>query len=121
MASALQRALKIVSHYGRRYQLRFNASKTKIIIAGSRVDMDFYKATHPWHLNGDTVSVVDNNECLGLIASGLDEEIKNVDPNITQSIYSLFAGPAFSFKCMLSPVGASTFFLSSYLACVLSN
>ena len=103
--SALQSALQIVSHYGRRYQIKFNADKTKIIVTGSRVDMDFYKDTHPWKLNGETISVVDNNEHLGLVVSGLDEEQKNVDQNIAQCRKSLFAllGPAYSFKCLLSP------------------
>ena len=47
-----------------------------------------------------------NNEHLGLIASGLDEEAKNIDKKITQCRNSLFAllGPAFSFKCLLSPL-----------------
>ena len=105
-ASALQAALNIVSHYGHRYHLKFNASKTKIIIAGSKQDMTYYRDTKPWQLNGEKVSVVENNEHLGLIASGLDEEAKNIDKKITQCRNSLFAllGPAFSFKCLLSPL-----------------
>ena len=39
--SSLQGALNIVSHYGKRYQLNFNADKTKIIVTGSKVDMNF--------------------------------------------------------------------------------
>ena len=60
----------------------------------------------PWKLNGERVSVVENNEHLGIIASGLDEEAKNIDKKITQCRNSLFAflGPAFSFKCLLSPL-----------------
>ena len=48
---------------------------------------------------------MDNNDCLGLIVSGLDEEQKNVDQNITLCRGSLFnlLGPSFSFKCLLSP------------------
>ena len=38
--SALQAALDIVSHYARRYQLRFNAGKTKIVISGSKADIN---------------------------------------------------------------------------------
>ena len=103
--SALQAALNIVSHYGYRYQLKFNAGKTKIIITGSKQDMTYYKDTHPWKLNGETVSVVDDNDHLGLIASGLEEESKNIDQNITKCRNSIFSllGPAFAFKCMLSP------------------
>ena len=104
--SGLQGALNIVNHYGKRYHLKFNADKTKIVVTGSKVDMSYYKETTPWKLNSETVPVVDNNDHLGLIVSGLDEEQKNVDQNIFQCRKSLFSllGPAYSFKCMLSPV-----------------
>ena len=67
--------------------------------------MQFYEDTTPWKLNGETVSVVDKNEHLGLIVSGLNEEQKNVDENIQKCRKSLFAllGPAYAFKCLLSP------------------
>ena len=39
--SGLQGALNIVSHYGKRYQLTFNADKTKIVVSGSNVDIQF--------------------------------------------------------------------------------
>ena len=50
--------------------------------------------------------MVDNNEHLGLIVSGADEEQKNVDENITKCRNSLLAllGPAFAYKCLLSPL-----------------
>ena len=104
--SALQSALGIVSHYAKRYQLRFNADKTKIVVTGSKSDMNFYKETHPWHLNGETISVVDNNDHLGLVVSGMEEEQKNIDQNIQKCRNSLFGllGAAYSYKCMLSPV-----------------
>ena len=72
--SGLQGALDIVSHYGKRYQVTFIAGKTKIIVTGSKLDMEFYKNTKPWHLNGKTIPMVDNNEHLGILVSGLDEE-----------------------------------------------
>ena len=62
--SALQSALGIVSHYAKRYQLRFNVDKTKIVVTGSKADMNYYKETHLWNLNGETVSVVDDNDHL---------------------------------------------------------
>ena len=104
--SGLQGALDIMSHYARRYQLQFNAEKTKIVVTGSKVDMDFYKSTCPWTLNGEKISVVDTNEHLGLTVSGHNEELRNVDENISKCRASLFAllGPAFAFKCMLSPL-----------------
>ena len=104
--SGLQGALDIIAHYARRYQLRFNAEKTKIVVTGSKHDMNFYKETKPWTLNGETVRVVDSNEHLGIVVSGSDEEQKNVDANIIKCRNYLFAllGPAFSYKCLLSPI-----------------
>ena len=104
--SSLQGALNIVSHYGKRYQLNFNADKTKIVVTGSKVDMQYFQDISPWTLNGERVSVVEDNEHLGLIVSGLSEEQKNVDSNIQQCRNSLFGllGPAYSYKCLLSPV-----------------
>ena len=103
---SLQSALTITSHYGNRYQLRFNASKTKVVVTGSRIDMTYYADTSPWHLDGKTISVVDTNEHLGLLVSGLDEEQKNVDENVLKCRKSLFGllGPAYAYKCLLSPL-----------------
>ena len=103
--SGLQGALDIISHYAKQYQLKFNADKTKVVVAGSKVDMEFYKETTPWTLDGERVKVVDSNEHLGLIVAGSDEEQKNVDENIIKCRNSLFAllGPAFSYRCLLSP------------------
>ena len=104
--SGLQGALDIVSQYAQRYQVIFNAEKTKIVVTGSKLDMDFFKDTRPWHLDGERVTVVDDNEHLGLILSGLNEEQKNIDNNITQCRNSLFKllGPALSYKCLSSIV-----------------
>ena len=104
--SGLQGALDIMSHYAKSHQLKFNAGKTKIVVTGSKVDMSFYKETTPWTLNGETVRVVDNNEHLGLIVSGIDEERKNIDENIIKCRKSLLAllGPAYAFRCLLSPM-----------------
>ena len=74
-------------------------------MTGSKVDMNFYKETKPWHLDGVKIPVVDNNEHLGLVVSGLGEEEKNVDENIKKCRKSIFAllGPAFSHRCLLPP------------------
>ena len=103
--SGLQAALDLISHYARRYQLRFNAEKTKIVITGSKHDISFYKDTSPWTLNGEVVRVVDTNEHLGLQVSGGDEEQLNIDENIVKCRNSLFSllGPAYSYRCLLSP------------------
>ena len=71
--SSIQSALDAVSHYGKRYQLKFNADKTKIVITGSKHDITFYQETRPWTLNGERVQVTDKNEHLGLVVSGIDE------------------------------------------------
>ena len=57
-------------------------------------------------MDGQIIDVVDNNEHLGQIVSGSRQEEKNVDLRIKKARNSLFAllGPAFSFKCLLSPV-----------------
>ena len=75
-------------------------------MTGSRHDMNYYKDVSPWSLNGEKIMVVTENDHLGLIVSGLDEEKKNIDRNITQCRGSLFTllGPALSFKCKLSPL-----------------
>ena len=89
--SGLQASLDIMSDCANKYQLKFNADKTKIVISGSKLDMAYYKDTRPWTLNGERVRVVDTNEHLGLVVSGLDEEQKNVDANLVKCRNSLFA------------------------------
>ena len=104
--SGLQGALDIMSHYAKRYQLKFNAGKTKIVVSGSRIDMALYKSTCPWTLDGERICIEDTNEHLGLIVAGQNKELRNVDENINKCRNSMFAllGPAFAYKCMLSPV-----------------
>ena len=104
--SGLQGALDIINHYAKLYQLKFNPSKTKVVVTGSKIDMAFYKDTRPWTLNGERIDVVDSNDHLGLVVSGIDEEQKNVDANIIKCRTSLLTmlGPAFSYECFLSPV-----------------
>ena len=64
--------------------MNFNADKTKLVVTGSVIDMNYYKDTKPWILNSERISVVENNDHLGLIVSGKSEEQKNVDANILQ-------------------------------------
>ena len=47
----------------------------------------------------------EDNDHLGLIVSGLNEEIKNVDKNISSARNALFGflGNIFSYKCKVSP------------------
>ena len=52
------------------------------------------------------MNVVENNEHLGQIVSGLRQEEKNIDQSISKGRKSLYGmlGAAFSYKCHLSPV-----------------
>ena len=66
----LQQLLVLANHYGRRYRITYGASKTKITITGSKVDMAYYKDVTTWKMDGEVVEVVDVNEHLGLVVSG---------------------------------------------------
>ena len=63
--SKLQALIEIAEHYGRQYKIKYGAAKTKITVVGSAVDMDYYKDTTPWRMDGATVKVVENNDHLG--------------------------------------------------------
>ena len=82
----------------------FGADKTKVTITGSRQDMSYYKDINLWSLDGEPLAVTEDNEHLGLIVSGIDEEIKNVDKNIDAARNSIFnlLGNIFSYKCKTS-------------------
>ena len=75
----LQHNINIVAHYGKRYRVVFGADKTKVTITGSRHDMSYYQDINIWSLNGEPLKVTEDNEHLGLVVSGLNEELKNVD------------------------------------------
>ena len=67
----------------------FGAKKTKATVTGSKIDMEYYKDIKMWNLYGEQIDVSEDNEHLGLIVSGQDEEAKNVDENIQQCRSSL--------------------------------
>ena len=75
-------------------------------MVGSNVDMDYFSDTRPWSMAGETVKVVENNDHLGQIISGIQQEEKNVDERLKKSRNNLFGmlGPAFAFKCLMSPL-----------------
>ena len=103
--SGLQAALNIVSFFGKRYRIIFNADKTKLVVTGSQIDMNYYRDITKWTLNDETIAVCEDNEHLGLVVSGSNEEQKNVDSNIQECRKSLLGllGPAFAYKCLLPP------------------
>ena len=73
-------------------------------VTGSKKDMRYYSDINMWSLHGEALTVAEDNEHLGLIVSGLDEEIKNADKNIDSARKILFdmLGNIFSFRCKLS-------------------
>ena len=103
--SKLQELLDIASFYGKMYMVTYGPSKTKVTVVGSEVDMQYYHEVTPWKLDGQQVQVTENNDHLGQIVSGTNQEQKNVDLRIDKARKSLFGlgGPAFAWKCLLSP------------------
>ena len=121
--SGLQSSLDIVSHCATKYRVVFNPSKTKAVITGSKHDMSFYQDTQPWVLHGERIKVVVDNEHLGLVVSGLQEEQKNIDKKISlcrNSLYSLL-GSTYAYKCKLSPVLQSHLWRTYNLPCLVSG
>ena len=102
----LQALLDIAAFYGSMYKVTYGAAKTKVTVVGSDIDMQYYSDTTPWQLDGQKVKVTVDNDHLGQVVSGVSQEQKNVDLRITKSRNNLFGllGPAFSFKCLLSPL-----------------
>ena len=104
--SKLQALLDIAAYYGQMYRVTYGAAKTKVTVIGSESDMQYYQDVTPWRLDDQQVKVTVDNEHLGQVVSGVSQEMKNVDLRIEKGRKNLFGllGPAFSFKCLLSPV-----------------
>ena len=104
--SGLQALIEIAENYGRRYNVKYGAAKTKITVVGSKVDMEYYSDTTPWRMGGDAVKVTEDNEHLGQIVSGIRQEGKNIDERMKKGRGNLFSmlGSAFAYKCLLSPL-----------------
>ena len=102
----LQALLDIAEQYGKMYRIEYGASKTKVTVVGSDIDMAYYEEVSPWKMNDLTVNVTENNEHLGQIVSGSRQEEKNVDKRLEKGRNNLFGllGAGFSYKCFLSPV-----------------
>ena len=102
----LQGLIEIAEHYGKRYRITYGASKTKITVSGPEIDRVYYRDTTPWRMGDSIIKVVEDNEHLGQVVSGLNQTEKNVDLRLKKGRGSLFSllGPAFSYRCLLSPV-----------------
>ena len=85
-------------------ELFFGADKTKVTMTDSRQDMSYYEDINLWSLDSEPIAATEDNEHLGLIVSGIDEEIKNVDKNIDAARNTIFnlLGNIFSYKCKTS-------------------
>ena len=102
----LQAQLDIASHYGKMYRIKYGADKTKVTVVGSEIDQNYFMDVKPWIMDKEVVKVVTDNEHLGQIVSGKNQENKNVDLRLEKgrkNLYS-FLGAGFSYKCLLSPV-----------------
>ena len=44
----LQGQIDIASHYGRMYRVKYGASKTKVTVVGSEIDMQYFEDVQPW-------------------------------------------------------------------------
>ena len=68
--------------------MKYGPSKTKITVVGSDLDMSYY------------------NNHWGHIVIGIDQETKNIDASLQKGRNSLYGmlGPAFAFKCLISPL-----------------
>ena len=101
---SLQALINIVGHYGKRYRIIFGADKTKVTVTGSKHDIQYYRDVSFWSLYGDKIEASENNDHLGMIVSGIDEEQKNVDKNIGAARNAIFSflGNIFSYKCKIS-------------------
>ena len=73
-----QELLNIAEQYGQMYDVTYGASKTKITVIGSEIDVKYYSELSPWRLNDLQVTVSTDNEHLGQVVSGSDQELKNV-------------------------------------------
>ena len=56
----LQAAIDIFAHFGKRYRVIFNSSKTRVTVTGSKTDMQYYQQISMWTLNGDPIDVTVN-------------------------------------------------------------
>ena len=54
----------------------------RITVTGPSSDMQFFKDTEPWVIDDNNIPVAIENDHLGLIVSGDEEEEKNVEEKL---------------------------------------
>ena len=92
--------------YSQMYRVKYGAEKTKVTVTGSEIDRQYYYEVRPWKMDGQVVNVVEDNDHLGQVVSGVDHYQKNTDLRLRkarQSLYSLL-GSGLAYKSLLSPV-----------------
>ena len=104
--SKLQEQMNIAVHYGKMFRITYGASKTKVTVVGSDVDVKYYEDVKPWRMDDQVVQVVEDNDHLGLIVSNKNQEQKNVDLKMNKGRNNLYTllGSGFAYKSFLSPV-----------------
>ena len=50
--SNLQHLMNMASKSGKQYRIIYGATKTKIVVTGSKIDMEYYRETSPWTMDG---------------------------------------------------------------------
>ena len=75
----LQELINIAIQYGKMFRITYGASKTKITVVGSEVDVKYFQDIKPWYMDGQHVQVVEDNEHLGQVVSNSHQEQKNID------------------------------------------
>ena len=78
----LQFLLDVTEYYGQTYNVNYSDVKSKVTVVGAATDRKYFAELAPWHLDGQTVQVTEDNDHLGQIVSGVDQEMKNVDLRI---------------------------------------
>ena len=88
------------------YRISYGASKTKVSVSGPERDIHYYQSVNTWTMYGERVKVVTDNDHLGQVVSRIDQQQKNIGVRIKKTRNYLFSllGPAFSYKCHVSPI-----------------
>ena len=49
----LQALLNIAEQYGKMFRIEYGASKTKVTVVGSEIDMAYFEKVKPWKMNNE--------------------------------------------------------------------
>ena len=74
----LQYIIDLAAYYGQLYKVKYNPSKTKIVISGPTIDHNYYHDVNPWSMYGQTVTVTTDIQHLRQVISGSQQIETNV-------------------------------------------